>query len=128
MENNVTAINFLINFKPIFETGYWMNLYWIVAVFISLIWGYNGIVYVIEESENTNEKSKNTSIYKFHHHIEAFISEFILSMLGWASLYLLLANISNASDKYDNFNIFLGTVAAICISGYGYKIVEKLGK
>lgn len=116
-------------FRPIFTTEC-TYVFWFSAVFMSAIWGYNGIVYVKEENEinkSYEEKVQNVFV-KYHHHAEAFLSEFILSMLGWGSLYLILLNISKNSDKYDNFNIFLGTVAVICISGYGYKIAEKLGK
>lgn len=54
----------------------------------------------------------------------AFLSDFLLSMIGWGSLYLFLINYTD--DKFSNLNIFLGLIAIICISGYGFKISEKI--
>jgi hypothetical protein len=54
-----------------------------------------------------------------------FISDFLVSFAGWISLLALYNNI--CTEKFDNFNIFLGTIAFLGIAGYGYKIWERLG-
>jgi hypothetical protein len=116
------------------------GLYWIIAVFMSIFWGYFGVKYeeldeveevIVNQSERRNITLTNTKIkikkQPQWYQVGTFLSDGMLSLVGWICLYVLLKNISDEKlHDYENFNIFLGTVAVICITGYGYKIAEKL--
>lgn len=56
-----------------------------------------------------------------------FLSEFLGSFAGWYCFYVL---ISRHQDKitFGNFDIFLGTIAVIGITGYSHKLVEAINK
>jgi len=56
--------------------------------------------------------------------IGAFISDFAWSFIGWCALYLLLSQYCCAELVV--LNIFLGIVAIVGITGYGFKIPEKI--
>ncbi|HEX5670563.1 MAG TPA: hypothetical protein VFX66_03420 [Sulfuricurvum sp.] len=111
-------------------------VYWFIASIFSIFWGFFGIMYErldeyqeVEITENTTlTKSKiQTKNRPYWYMIGTFISDGMLSLCGWASLYILLINMAtNSISTNQNFNIFLGTVSLICITGYGYKIAEKL--
>ncbi|HZF69755.1 hypothetical protein [Sulfuricurvum sp.] len=54
----------------------------------------------------------------------AFLSDFVWSILGWFALYVLLSQYR--CIELVNLNIFLGIVAIVGITGYGFKIPEKM--
>jgi hypothetical protein len=62
---------------------------------------------------------------KYIKKLVGIFSDFIMAFVGWICLYVLIANLLTNSNS-DNFNIFLGTIALLSISGYGYKIASKL--
>ena len=59
--------------------------------------------------------------------IGIFVSEFAGSFAGWYCLFLLAIHWQNHTDL-GSFDIFLGTISVLCISGYSYKMVSNLGK
>jgi hypothetical protein len=114
-------------------------IYWFIAFAMSVFWGYFGVMYERnrEVTEETTKEvdGKHVTVTRTKVEIKknlcwyelgTFLSDGMLSLVGWFSLYLLLINLQEPAEKFDNFNIFLGTVAVICITGYGYKIAEKL--
>jgi hypothetical protein len=59
---------------------------------------------------------------KYIKKLVGIFSDFIMAFVGWICLYVLIANLLTNS----NSDIFLGTIALLSISGYGYKIASKL--
>lgn len=118
-------------------------IYWIIAFAMSTFWGYFGVKYEelieleVEQTKDDEEKNSskitkyviddNKHEYECWYKVGTFVSDGLFSLVGWICLYFLLTNMAEDKLKaYENFNIFLGTVAIICITGYGYKIAEKL--
>lgn len=56
--------------------------------------------------------------------IGAFVSDLTWSLIGWGALYLLLSQYF--CTELVVLNIFLGIVAIVGITGYGFKIPEKI--
>ncbi|MDD4854286.1 MAG: hypothetical protein PHQ22_01455 [Sulfuricurvum sp.] len=123
-------------------------IYWGIAFVMSVFWGLYGImdeankdceVEIITErigkvinytKTQTKYIGKNYSFLKackkigILYGLGAFVSDFTWSFIGWCSLYLLL---SQYCDKdLATLNIFLGIVAVVGITGYGFKIPEKM--
>ncbi|MBU0631122.1 hypothetical protein KKA17_00600 [bacterium] len=93
-------------------------IYWGIALITSILWV---IDYQKETKYEEEEKKEQQSCF-----VKSmwYFSDFFVSFVGWVSLYILLYDIKE--EKFDSFNIFLATVAIISISGYGYKLFEKL--
>lgn len=120
-------------------------LYWIFAFSLSVFWGLYAIWYEVnslgsdfeEKKGNITEtywKRKQTKGLKDSckelgrmGSLGAFISDFLLSFIGWVCLYFFLENYYIKADQ-SNINIFLVLVAIVCISGYGFKISEKISQ
>ena len=138
----------MIDLTPLFVCGFWSTFYWIIAIGVSVFWGLYGImdeankdceVEIITErigkvinytKTQTKYIGKNYSLLKackkigILYSLGAFVSDFTWSFIGWCSLYLLL---SQYCDKdLATLNIFLGIVAVVGITGYGFKIPEKM--
>jgi hypothetical protein len=105
-------------------------VWFVLALCCSIYWG----VYGCNDVKNENNKDKNRErfenikTYFLKNKIEAigiFMSEFIWSFLGWIALYIL---IQRFPDKLGNFDIFLGTIAVIGITGYASLLSDKIGK
>lgn len=120
-----------INFQPLFEVSVWSIVYWTLAILLSAFWGWYSVEHMLQHDKEEKflricrqtSKSESTLLKRFRI-FDAFMSDFILSLFGWISLYILIRNLQN--ENYNNFNIFLGSVAILCISGYGFKIAEKM--
>ena len=96
--------------------------FWGLAVFLSLFWGIYGCNSVKDKKIKLIDFMKNDPLEV----LGIFLSEFIGSLAGWYCFSLLLPRI-----KYPNLGIFevlLGTIAVIGISGYSYKLIDKIGK
>lgn len=141
----------VIYFHILFSYSWQFVLYWSIAFAASIVWGCYAIWYeviqyseyevIIEIEENLGKTTTTTTQTKTEYaknlmesyhklgklgSIGAFLSDFLLSLIGWCSLYVLMAHIE--CSKTGNIDIFLGTVAVICISGYGFKISEKINQ
>lgn len=53
-----------------------------------------------------------------------FFSEFIGSLAGWLSLYVLLYRSQSVTPG--SFDVFLGIVAVVGVSGFSYRIIDVL--
>lgn len=123
-------------------------IYWEFAVVMSIFWGLYGIIDEANEdtktkiitkeingnSEYTEKQVKYlgeiTNIKEawnelgFMYASGAFLSDFLWSILGWSALYLLLSQYCN--EELIAFNVFLGVVSIVGITGYGFKIPDKI--
>lgn len=138
----------MIDLTPLFVCGFWSTFYWIIAIGVSIFWGLYGIM------DEANKDCKVELITERHgkavcytktqtkyigaianpkegwgklgtmYSIGAFISDFVWSFIGWCALYLLLSQY--CSKELLGLNIFLGIVAIVGITGYGFKIPEKM--
>ncbi len=138
----------MIDLTPLFVCGFWSTLYWMIAIGISVFWGIYGImdeankdceVEVVTERHGkavhytktqtkyiekiTNPKKIWEKIGTMYS-VGAFLSDFAWSFIGWCALYLLLYQ--HCNEDLANLNIFLGIVAIVGITGYGFKIPEKM--
>jgi len=127
---------------------YWA-IYWFFAFTISIFWGLYAIWYevnqyseseieTVQENNNTTKTKKYWEIKKAQGLIVsckklgtigslgAFLSDFLLSLIGWGSLHMFINNYINKIQS--NIDIFLALVAIICISGYGFKISDKISQ
>jgi len=106
------------------------------AVPISLFWGVYGIIAARRE-EKEEEKSKKSKenegkgdssgcmkdciflscLWEFGF----FISEFLGSLAGWICLYALLYRAMELKTALGIFDVFLGTAAIICITGFAHQ-------
>jgi hypothetical protein len=142
----------MIDLKPLFVCGFWSTFYWITAIGVSVFWGLYGIMeeaykgvssqevekVIVEQEGKRTEITKTFTRYSLEilnlknafeylglvYSMGAFISDFIWSFIGWCSLYLLLS-------QYDcvelvTLNVFLGIVAIVGITGYGFQIPDKM--
>lgn len=127
-------------------------IFWAVAISMSIFWGIYGIldeaynVHTIKKTtktitgsdEETCSVKKVQTEYDFEstnpvvafkelgwvYGLGAFLSDFAWSILGWIALYKLHSQYCN--PELVTFNIFLGIVAIVGITGYGFKIPEKI--
>lgn len=138
----------MVDLTPLFVCGFWSTFYWIIAIGMSIFWGLYGIM----EEANSDKKTKIVTsrtgrittciktttkyigaIYTIKegcvelgimYSIGAFVSDFAWSLIGWGALYLLLSQYF--CTELVVLNIFLGIVAIVGITGYGFKIPEKI--
>lgn len=140
----------MLNFTiPIFPQPF-QYLYWEFAFVMSVFWGLYAIWYgaqkdietqIVSEMEIKSTKKTITKWTKEESNkgllesckssgtwgsTGAFLSDFLLSFIGWISLYIFIGNYCN--KELSNLNIFLALVGIICISGYGFKISEKINQ
>lgn len=138
----------MIDLTPLFVCGFWSTLYWIIAIGMSVFWGFYGIL------DEANEEKKTEIVTESHgktfcctktqtqyidaiytikegceelgvmYSIGAFISDFTWSFIGWCALYILLSQY--CCTELVVLNIFLGIVAIVGITDYGFKIPEKM--
>ena len=109
--------------------------YWSLAVIMSAGWGLYGCNHTSNYDENgiLKDKKNRKTIRAFfmENTIEAIgilFSEFAGSMAGWWCLYILASRYTKIPCSLGVFDVFLGTVAVVGISGYSYKIVNAKGK
>lgn len=138
----------MVDLAPLFVCGFWSTLYWIIAIGMSVFWGFYGIMEEANSDKETKIVTRHTrlattciktrtkyidAIYTIKNGCEelgimysigAFISDFAWSFIGWGALYLMLSQYSCAELVV--LNIFLGIVAIVGITGYGFKIPEKM--
>ena len=122
--------------------------YWSIAIGMSVFWGLYGIIDEANEEKKTeivterqgktlcctktrtkyigaiSNPSEGWKELGVMYSIGAFISDFAWSLIGWGALYLLLHQYCN--EELATLNIFLGIVAIVGITGYGFKIPEKM--
>lgn len=138
----------MVDLIPLFVCGFWSTFYWIIAIGMSVFWGFYGILeeankdcevdivterhgkvvyytktqtkYIGKITNPMDALKKIGSMYS----IGAFVSDFAWSFIGWCALYLLLSQYCYAELAV--LNIFLGIVAIVGITGYGFKIPEKM--
>lgn len=137
-----------MDFNSLYEYGFWSIFYWFIAIVMSIFWGVYGIVdeaynateveiiterqgkifHITKTQTKHIEKMKNPKIswkaIGTMHSIGAFVSDFVWSIMGWSALYVLLSQYQ--CEKLVHLNIFLGIVAVVGITGYGFKIPEKI--
>lgn len=116
MEESAVKFSDLINLQPLFEFSIWSVGFWVLAVVVSGYWVCDAARWTQKQIDDGKEYDE----YEFSHGL----SDFLVSFGGWGALYLLLANL--ITGAHDTFNAFLGTIAILGISGYGYKIAGKL--
>lgn len=128
--------------------GFVFSCYWFVAIVISSFWGIYGIldeankdtkIEIVTERQGkviACTKTQTKYIGKlsnpekawgklgFVYSFGAFLSDFSWSMIGWIALSILSEQYTNSALA--TFNIFLGIVAVVGITGYGFKIPEKI--
>jgi len=123
-------------------------IYWSIAIGMSVFWGFYGIM--DEANKDTEAEVVTKRIGKIINYrktqtkyigaignpkqgwkklgpmysVGAFLSDFAWSFIGWSALYLLLSQYCCAELVV--LNIFLGIVAIVGITGYGFKIPEKM--
>ncbi len=100
------------------------------AIPLSCFWGVYGCKF---ESQVKPHKYKYLIDFIKENRLEAFgvfTSEFIGSFAGWYCLHLLAPSLNNYNkdSELGGFDIFLGTVAVIGITGYSHKLFDKIGK
>jgi hypothetical protein len=96
----------------------WIIKYWLwLAILFSVFWGFYGC--------NYERKKQEIKWYDLIEWVGIFISEFIGSFAGWYCFSILAPRLQKP-DTLGVFDIFLGTVAVIGITGYSYKIADKL--
>jgi hypothetical protein len=94
----------------------WFSVWSVIALIISTVWGIYG----------WHCKVKNEVDNKWIEKAGAALSEFLGSFLGWCCLYVLIVRFRVVPNIIGGFDIFLGTVAVVGITGYSYRIVEAL--
>lgn len=105
----------------------------VVAVPFSLLWGFYGIAEEEkkkkeEEEENKGKEKKSKEEKGFFYWVVilgVFFSEFLGSLIGWTCLYFLVCRALKSVDL-GVFDVFLGTVAIVGITGFFHQIVKKL--
>jgi len=93
-----------------------INLIWFPAVVLSVIWGFYGCK--VAKKRFWEKGWSGGWVEPFG----IFFSEFIGSFAGWYCFYLLFPRLRNIS-ALGNFDVFLGMIAVLGISGFSYKIV-----
>ena len=91
--------------------------FWPLAIVCSLFWGIYGL-------NIHTEKGKCCCITNFG----VFLSEFLGSMGGWISLFVLNFRIENYGKELGIFDATLVIVAVVGIFGFSYRIVDAFGK
>lgn len=102
-----------------------INHVWIwvaVAVPFSLLWGFYGIVDEEKKIKGAKEGFPRCVVIS-----GIFVSEFLGSLIGWICLYYLVYRGLKLSVDLGVFDVFLGTVAIVGITGFFHQIVKKLG-
>lgn len=138
----------MVDLTPLFVYGFWSTSYWIVAISMSVYWGLYGIMEEANKDKETEIITKRTGAVVRYTKTQikylgairnpkkgwkelglmyssgAFISDFTWSFIGWCALYLLLSQY--CCGELVALNIFLGIVAIVGITGYGFQIPEKM--
>jgi hypothetical protein len=134
------------------------TLYWSLAIVISLYWGWQGCISIdydcseskacVDDKKTTEIKDgdKTTTTYRDCGDCELYghnecnqkkikwsyaFSDFLSSMIGFGALYMLLEILSKKPSDFKDmgaFLIFLGIVAILGITGFGYKFVDVFKK
>lgn len=117
----------------------WCVFYWIAATLISVFWGWQGYVYIDYDCAKNNDCTKankdceDCDLYGHNKYNQEKIkwshafSDFLSSMAGFTALYILLIQDDKLKD-FGAFHIFLGIVAILGITGFGYKLIEVFKK
>lgn len=101
------------------------------AILLSIFWGFYGLNYEKNKIEKSKMRGKNLIRFWREDPIEAFgifLSEFIGSFAGWFCLYILIRRFLDNQDKLGSFDIFLGTIAVLGITGYAHRLVDAINK
>lgn len=88
-------------------------IFWIVAIAISAYWGAVGLDCLKDEKSIPHTKLHKSSY---------FVSDFLVSLAGWLSLFVLIETYADA--QLSSLNIFLGIVAFMGITGYGFELAK----
>lgn len=106
------------------------------AVPMSLFWGIYGII----EERRQEEEERRTGIVEerdavacmkdcyfssFVRWAGVFISEFLGSLAGWICLFTLLYRALELKMVLGVFDVFLGTAAIICITGFAHQFTKN---
>ena len=108
----------------------WLIKYWFwLAIPLSVFWGIYGC---IEEEKRIERDIKEGNFLKINKEkwifAGIFVSEFIGSFAGWICLGILVSRYRTGGITSGGFDVFLGTVAVIGISGYSYQIASAFKK
>ena len=100
------------------------------AIICSLIWGFYGCGEEIrdEEKEYKEGVEKRECWHRCIWLIGIFLSEFIGSFIGWICLYVLVFHYNTKPLTLGSFDVFLGIVAVLGITGYAYRLADAIGK
>lgn len=116
-------IRYLPEQKEMNQMKWMIDTPWVwlcLAILFSIFWGIYGCNNEIRKGKiKKGDRIEITGI---------FLSEFIGSLIGWACLYILIVRFRNPNVIVGSFDVFLGIVAVVGITGYSYKIVDALKK
>ena len=104
------------------------NWLWLLfAIICSLIWGFYGCK--VGNKKFWGKKFKEKKDWdKWIEPVSIFLSEFIGSFIGWICLYVLVFHYNTKPLTLGSFDVFLGIVAVLGITGYAYRLADAIGK
>ena len=107
MVSRICMFDWMIN-----TPWFWSCL--VIAILFSIFWGIYGCK---ETGENIEVEKKGKKMY-LTKRIGIFLSESIGSLMGWACLYTLIVRLRTSNLTIGSFDVFLGIIAVLGITGY----------